>query len=185
MFTYDESLLEEFKQSPRTQYVAEQFMGVYEKRTETEVMADDPAMGDLVKTELEALDAQLQQLWDEMVRITDLTKEEEVAPYGVVLEVRAGAGGDEAALFAEELAQMYILYAQNKGWTVNINYVSPASVGGYKEASFEIIHPEVYAAFRYETGVHRVQRVPVTEKAGRIHTSTASVAVLPLRKKAS
>lgn len=183
MFTYVESQLEEFKQSPRTQYVAEQFETVLKQRAETQVMSEDPEMGDLVQTELVEMDTQLQQLWDEMVRITDLVKEEDEKPYGVVLEVRAGAGGDEAALFAQELAEMYITYAQNNGWTVTINYVSPASVGGYKEASFEIINPKVYPAFRYETGVHRVQRIPVTEKAGRIHTSTASVAILPLRKK--
>lgn len=183
MFDYDETKLEEFKQSPRTQYVAEQFLTILDQQKETSLMASDPAMADLVQAELLEIEQQLQQLWEEMVRITDLTKAEEEKPYGVILEVRAGAGGDEAALFAEELAQMYILYAQSKGWNVVINYVSPASVGGYKEASFEIIHPHVYDLFRYETGVHRVQRIPVTEKAGRIHTSTASVAILPLRKK--
>ncbi|PJC56187.1 peptide chain release factor 1, partial [Candidatus Kaiserbacteria bacterium CG_4_9_14_0_2_um_filter_41_32] len=110
-------------------------------------------------------------------------KEEEEIPYGVVMEVRAGAGGDEAALFAEELANMYQIYANNNGWSTSLNNESRSSGGGYKEVSFEIISPKVYEAFRFETGVHRVQRIPTTEKAGRIHTSTASVAVLPLRKK--
>jgi len=183
MFTYDGQLLEEFKQSPRTQYVAEQFQNVLGQRSDALVMADDEAMKDLVDVEIQQLDEQLTGLWEEMVRITELGKEEDEKPYGIVLEVRAGAGGDEAALFAEELAQMYILYAKAQGWFVTVNDESRAGVGGYKEASFEIIHPEVYEAFRYETGVHRVQRIPVTEKAGRVHTSTASVAILPLRKK--
>jgi len=183
MFTYEESQLEEFKQSPRTQYVAEQFLHALEKRIEAEQMLTDADMADLAKAEIAELDTELETVWNEMVRITDLVKEEDEKPYGVVLEVRAGAGGDEAALFAEELAQMYILYARAQGWSVSVNDESRASVGGYKEASFEIIHPAVYDAFRYETGVHRVQRIPVTEKAGRVHTSTASVAILPLRKK--
>lgn len=78
---------------------------------------------------------------------------------------------------------MYTTYARNQGWLVSCEYEAMAGVGGYKEAAFEIIHPGAYEAFKYETGVHRVQRIPVTEKAGRIHTSTASVAILPLRKK--
>src|SRR5690606_8783361 len=100
-----------------------------------------------------------------------------------VLEVRAGAGGDEASLFAEELANAYLRYAERQGWRVSVNDESRSSGGGYKEASFEILGNDVYDTLRFETGVHRVQRVPVTEKAGRIHTSTCSVAVLPLRKK--
>jgi peptide chain release factor 1 len=183
MFTHDQTQLDEFKQSPRTQYVAEQFDTVLEKRNETLVLVDDPELGDLVQSEIDNLDEQLHHLWDEMVRITELVKEEDEKPYGVVLEVRAGAGGDEAALFAEELAMMYTTHAKLQGWFVAENYTTPAGAGGYKEASFEIIHPAAYEAFRYETGVHRVQRIPVTEKSGRIHTSTASVAILPLRKK--
>jgi peptide chain release factor 1 len=183
MFTFDTNTLEEFKQSPRTQYIAEQFSQLVEKQQETAAMADDPDMGELVAHELIAIGEQLQHVWDEMVRISEVAKEEDEKPYGVVLEVRAGAGGDEAALFAEELATMYILYSKLQGWFVAENYTTPAGAGGYKEASFEIIHPAAYDAFRYETGVHRVQRIPVTEKSGRIHTSTASVAILPLRKK--
>jgi peptide chain release factor 1 len=121
--------------------------------------------------------------FDEMDRIIESNKEEEVKPYGVVLEVRAGAGGDEAGLFAEELAQAYLRYAEKKGWEYTKEYESRSASGGYKEAAFEINHPNVYDTFKWETGIHRVQRVPVTEKMGRIHTSTMSVAVLPMRKK--
>jgi peptide chain release factor 1 len=118
-----------------------------------------------------------------MERILETSKEEEAKPYGVMLEVRAGAGGEEAALFAEELSGMYLSYAEKKGWKTALVSESRAAQGGYKEATFEILGEEVYDDLRYETGVHRVQRVPVTEKSGRIHTSTASVAILPMRRK--
>jgi peptide chain release factor 1 len=97
--------------------------------------------------------------------------------------VRAGAGGDEASLFAWQLAHMYERFAETKKWSWKILDESSNEVGGYKEASFEIKGKDVYKLLRYETGVHRVQRVPSTEKNGRIHTSTASVAILPIRKK--
>jgi peptide chain release factor 1 len=108
---------------------------------------------------------------------------EEEFPDEAVLEVRAGAGGEEAALFAEELAIMYKRYAEIVGWSWKVLSESTSSLGGYKEASFEISGKDAYKTMRFETGVHRIQRVPATEKIGRVHTSTASVAVLPLRKK--
>lgn len=101
----------------------------------------------------------------------------------VILEVRAGAGGEEAAFFAQELAEMYIKYAEMQGWGVQTLDTSSSSLGGYKEASFEIKGRGVFEKLRFETGVHRIQRVPSTEKAGRVHTSTATVAILPIRKK--
>ena len=101
----------------------------------------------------------------------------------IVLEVRAGAGGDEASLFAWELAHMYEKYSEMQGWLWRVNYESKSDLNGYKEASFELKGKDVFKKMRYETGVHRVQRIPATEKNGRVHTSTASVAVLPIRKK--
>ena len=101
----------------------------------------------------------------------------------IILEVRAGAGGEEAALFAKELANMYILYAGLKNWRTTVLYASTNAIGGYKEAAIEIRGEGVYDKLRFETGVHRIQRVPETEKMGRVHTSTASVAILPIRKK--
>ena len=101
----------------------------------------------------------------------------------IVLEVRAGAGGDEASLFAWELAHMYERFSEVEGWQWKTNYESKNDLGGYKEASFEIKGKDVYKKLRFETGVHRVQRIPATEKNGRVHTSTASVAVLPIKKK--
>ena len=109
--------------------------------------------------------------------------EEDAPPNEIVLEVRAGAGGDEAALFAAELFDMYKHFAEAKGWSTKIVDESKNDLGGYKEASLEIKGRGVYEDLRWETGVHRVQRVPETEKTGRIHTSTASVAIMPIRKK--
>ncbi|OGF64565.1 peptide chain release factor 1 [Candidatus Giovannonibacteria bacterium RIFCSPHIGHO2_01_FULL_45_24] len=96
-----------------------------------------------------------------------------------ILEIRAGVGGDEAALFASDLFNMYKNYAQKRGWGFSVLDESKNDLGGYKEAVAEIKGKNVYGTLRYESGVHRIQRVPATEKSGRIHTSTASVAVLP------
>ena len=180
---YLQSQLDLFRDNMKTQFLAGQFSQLLAQRTEAEAMKDaDPEMAEMAEEEIKDLTAQLDALYVQMGTIIEESKEEEAKPYGVVLEVRAGAGGDEAALFAEELAQMYLLYAQKNGWPYTTEHESRATSGGYKEAAFEIISPKVYDAFRFETGVHRVQRIPVTEKAGRIHTSTASVAVLPMRK---
>ncbi len=97
----------------------------------------------------------------------------------VILEVRAGAGGDEAGLFAEEVLQMYLRYAEQKGWRTELLDVSPGNAGGLKDASAVISGGGVYGWLKYESGVHRVQRVPATEAQGRIHTSTITVAVMP------
>lgn len=97
----------------------------------------------------------------------------------IILEIRAGTGGDEAALFAGDLCRMYTRYAERRGWRVGWIDASPSTLGGYKEAILSIEGDSVYAAMRYESGVHRVQRVPETEAQGRIHTSAATVAVLP------
>jgi peptide chain release factor 1 len=118
-----------------------------------------------------------------MDSILEEEKQEEEFPNEIVLEVRAGVGGEEAALFAEELATMYRRYAESRGWSVIIVDESESPLGGYKEASFEIRGRDVYKEMRFETGIHRIQRVPKTEKMGRVHTSTASVAILPIRKK--
>ena len=97
----------------------------------------------------------------------------------VVLEIRGGTGGDEAALFAGDLARMYTRYCETKGWNVQMSSCSEGAVGGFKEVVFSITGDNVYGTLKYESGVHRVQRVPVTETQGRVHTSAASVAVLP------
>jgi peptide chain release factor 1 len=181
---FNEDIIQSFRDNHKTQFLASQFDALLKKRDESQELADnDPSMKELVAEEITELETQLKDSFDEMARIIESNKEEEEKPYGVVLEVRAGAGGDEAALFAEQLAQAYLQYAEKNNWPYSTESESRSGSGGYKEAVFEIVHPKVYEALRYETGVHRVQRIPVTEKAGRIHTSTASVAVLPMRKK--
>ena len=98
----------------------------------------------------------------------------------IILEIRAGAGGQEASLFAADLANMYIKYAQKQGWKTAVLSSSTSDLGGYKELVMEIANSEAYAKLKQEAGVHRVQRIPSTEKSGRVHTSTASVAILPI-----
>ncbi len=100
----------------------------------------------------------------------------------LIMEIRAGAGGNEAALFAEDLGRMYKNYCQNQGWEFKVTNYTRNEGGGFKTLIVKIKGSEAYEALKYESGVHRVQRVPETEKAGRIHTSTASVAVLPVIK---
>jgi len=183
---FDQDKLKEFQENHKTQFLASQFNVYLKKLTDAqELAASHPEMAEMAQEEIAELQSQLQVMFAEMEGIVESSKEEEAKPYGVILEVRAGAGGDEAALFAQELAQMYLNYAEIKGWQCTVSSESFATSGGYKEATFEIISPDVYDDLRYETGVHRVQRIPVTEKAGRIHTSTASVAILPLRKKST
>lgn len=183
---FNQEKLNEFKENQKTQFLATQFESELEKLKEAEILAkSDPEMAELAQEEISTLSKQLADQFSEMERIIESNKEEEARPYGVVLEVRAGAGGDEASLFASELANMYVTFAQNKGWQVAESSKSVSPQGGYKEAVYEILSPDVYDALKFETGVHRVQRVPVTEKQGRTHTSTASVAILPMRKKPS
>ncbi len=180
---FREAQLAAFKEHYKTQFLASQFTELLNKRDEAAKMVEaDPELADLAREEVMDYDTQLNELYEQMTQILESAKTEAAKPYGVVLEVRAGAGGDEAALFAEELAQMYLSYAATQGWQTSMEHESRSSVGGYKEAAFIIKHPRAYDDLRYETGVHRVQRIPVTEKSGRIHTSTASVAILPLRE---
>ncbi|MEK7628846.1 MAG: PCRF domain-containing protein [Patescibacteria group bacterium] len=148
-----------------------------------ELILADPTMVDLAQTELDELDTQKNALVQQIELITKNDEEERELPNELVLEVRAGAGGDEAALFAEEIARMYARYAERQGWTRTTLYESRTSLGGYKEAAYEFHGKGCFEQLRFETGVHRVQRIPATEKQGRIHTSTASVAILPLYKK--
>jgi peptide chain release factor 1 len=139
----------------------------------------DPGMKELAEKELEDIESQKDALIDQIIQIVGDPNEREW-PNEIVLEVRAGVGGEEASLFAEELAQMYVKYAQAKTWRSKTLYESRAELGGIKEVQIEIKGENVYRELQYETGVHRVQRIPATEKSGRIHTSTASVAIMPI-----
>jgi len=139
-------------------------------------------MKEMAEEELVDLKKQCDHVEGQIKEILDKEKEEEQFPNELILEVRAGAGGDEASLFAFQLAEMYQRYAEMQKWQWKTLDTSSNDVGGYKEASFELKGQGVYKMLRFETGVHRVQRVPSTEKQGRIHTSTASVAIMPIRK---
>lgn len=176
--------LETYKNNPKTAFLAGLFEKLSKDEAETRMMIEnDPAMKEMAEHELSSILEQKKTLQEQMDGILAGEKEEDEKPNEIILEVRAGAGGDEAALFAFELAQMYKRYAESKGWQSKIIDESTNDLGGYKEVSMEVKGVGVYNDLRWETGVHRVQRVPETEKSGRIHTSTASVAIMPIRKK--
>ena len=137
----------------------------------------DPEMKEMAREEL-AANEELQPKLEEEIKIALIPKDPEDAK-NVQMEIRAGTGGDEACLFAGDLFKMYKSYCDAKGWQLSITSVSEGAVGGYKEIDFAVSGADVYGTLKYESGVHRVQRVPATETQGRMHTSAATVAVLP------
>lgn len=176
--------LEELKQNHKTSFLASEYERLLRDKENTEKMLEeDPSMKEMVEEELKNMELQIKGAKKQLEDIVKSEREEEKFPNEIMLEVRAGAGGDEASLFAYQLAEMYQRYAEKQGWSWKKEYESANDLGGYKEASFEVKGKDVYKKLRFETGVHRVQRIPSTEKQGRIHTSTASVAILPLYKK--
>ena len=138
---------------------------------------DDDEMNELAEMELEELEPKREKLEEELPLM--LIPDDPDDKKNVIFEIRAGAGGDEAGLFAADLYRMYSHYSEDQGWDVEIMNASESGVGGFKEITFNIKGDDVYKYLKYESGVHRVQRVPSTESSGRIHTSTATVAVLP------
>ena len=178
--------LDRFKSNPKTLYLAEMYQKLEQEGKEVERMsASDPSFTVLAGEELADIETQKKALLEQMELIVSKDEAEEEFPNEAIVEVRAGAGGDEASLFAEQLATMYSKYADRQGWGHRFIHESKSDLGGYKEVSFEIKGKDVYRKLRFESGVHRVQRVPATEKMGRVHTSTASVAILPIRKKST
>jgi peptide chain release factor 1 len=139
--------------------------------------SDDPDMSALARDELAALNARLPELEREVALLLAPKDKDENA--SAILEVRAGTGGDEAALFAGDLFRMYQRYAALQGWRVEVEDASEGEMGGYKEIVASVVGDGVFGRLKFESGVHRVQRVPTTETQGRIHTSAATVAVLP------
>lgn len=137
----------------------------------------DEELKEMAKAEIEALTPQLEKL-DEEIRLLLVPKDPE-DDKDVVVEIRAGTGGDEASLFAGELFNMYLRYCETRGWKTELLDHSEGTMGGFKEVVFEIHGEKVYGTMKYESGVHRVQRVPATETQGRVHTSAASVIVMP------
>ena len=166
--------LEEYKKNHKTAYLAE----IYEKLLKDEadillILEKDPSMKDIAEVDLNSIREQKKNTEDQIKAIIESEKEEIEKPTELILEIRAGAGGDEANIFAHELFKMYEKYAENQGWNTKV----------IDDLTLEIKGKTVYDLLQFETGVHRVQRIPETEKMGRVHTSTASVAILPIRKK--
>ncbi|KXB68965.1 peptide chain release factor 1 [Peptostreptococcus anaerobius] len=137
----------------------------------------DEDLRELAKMELSEAESQIVEIEDELKLL--LVPKDPNDEKNVIVEIRGGAGGDEAALFAGDLFRMYSRYAERKGWKTSLMSSNETGVGGYKEVSFLIKGKGAYSRLKYESGVHRVQRIPTTESGGRIHTSTATVAVLP------
>ncbi|MBX9617259.1 MAG: peptide chain release factor 1 [Caulobacteraceae bacterium] len=160
--------------------VAEAVMALARARSEIEdlqSMAADPEMAAMVADELETLNARLPDMERDVALLLAPRDADENA--SAVLEVRAGTGGDEAALFAGDLFRMYSRYASARGWKVELDSATEGDAGGYKEIIATVTGDGVFGRLKFESGVHRVQRVPTTEAGGRIHTSAATVAVLP------
>lgn len=143
----------------------------------TELARGDDELAELAKEEIPALEAEYTQIDDKLFEL--LTPKDPNDEKDVIIEIRAGAGGDEASLFASDLLRMYQRFAEARGFKTELISESPSDVGGFKEVIFAVKGVDAYSTFKFESGVHRVQRVPSTESSGRIHTSTVTVAVLP------
>ncbi|MDT8400055.1 MAG: peptide chain release factor 1 [Bacteroidales bacterium] len=143
------------------------------------ILADekDPEMREMAKAELEELNAKLPEM-EEEIKLLLLPADPE-DDKNAIIEIRAGTGGDEASIFAGDLFRMYSKYCDERKWKIGVNTLTEGTVGGYKEIVFTVTGNGVYGVMKYESGVHRVQRVPQTETQGRVHTSAATVAVLP------
>ena len=177
-----------FRCNPKTAYLVAAADRLRERVVELErLVISDGEMEKLVQEEARELARQEAALYDQAKWIVEGKSnlgggnDQNSGRSDLILEIRAGAGGEESAIFASELAAMYQHYAASRGWSFTLIAESKTELGGYREAVFEVAGRETYAALRFESGVHRIQRVPATEKVGRVHTSTASVAVLPIR----
>jgi peptide chain release factor 1 len=156
------------------------YKDVQKSLEETRTMLNDDLdeeMTKLTNQEIDSLETQLDELTEEL-RVALIPKDPNDEK-DIIMEIRAGTGGNEAALFAADLFRMYSRYAQAHNWKTDIISMSESGIGGFKEIIFEVKGKGAYSRLKYESGVHRVQRVPITESSGRIHTSTATVAVLP------
>lgn len=158
----------------------ERFLILEQKKMEAEVFLNDRDMKMLAEEDIKKMTAEQRAIEEKIKNALEKDKNSDSASLGVILEIRAGAGGNEAALFARDLFTMYSAYAAKRGWSLSLASSSENSLGGYKEIIAKINSKEAYDYLQYESGVHRIQRVPETEKSGRIHTSTASVAIFPL-----
>lgn len=160
--------------------VYREYKSIKEQIADAKEMLDeklDPDMKEMVKEELKELEVQVPSL-EERLKILLIPKDPNDSK-NVIMEIRGAAGGDEAALFANSLFRMYSKYAETQGWKIEVMNANPTELGGYKEIVFMINGQGAYSKFKYESGAHRVQRVPETESQGRVHTSTSTVVVMP------
>ncbi len=172
-----QALLRERAEIEEPAAAADTLRGLYRQRADCETALDDPELADMAREEAESLDARItaqEALVDSLCRPCDPMDRR-----NAVIEIRAGVGGEESALFAADLYRMYVHYAARRGFTVEPISASPTELGGFKEIVFSVSGRNVWSRFKYESGVHRVQRVPVTEASGRKQTSACTVAVLP------
>lgn len=167
----------ELEEIAKVTQVYKQLLGSIEESEEILANESDAELRDFARAELEEAQGKLPEI-EEQVKNLLIPKDPEDNK-NAILEIRAGTGGDEAAIFAGDLFRMYKRYIENKGWNMEILSENESSSGGFKEISLEISGEQVYGELKYESGVHRVQRVPETEAKGRVHTSAATVAVLP------
>lgn len=173
-------LSKEYKELEAVSNAAKEFRNALDTIAESkEILSSesDEELREMAKMELEELEIKIPEL-EEEIKLLLIPADPEDSK-NAILEVRAGAGGDEASIFAGELARMYTKFCEAKGWKVSISSFSEGTSGGYKEIVMNVTGNGVYGILKYESGVHRVQRVPQTETQGRVHTSAASVAVLP------
>jgi peptide chain release factor 1 len=179
---------DEFQKVARTRSSLEETVNTYEiwKKTKEDLTDarlilkeanSDPEMREMASLEVEELEEKLAQLEHQLTIL--LLPRDPNDDKNIMLEIRAGTGGDEASIWAGDLVRMYSRYAETVGWKVSLLSESLAEMGGFKEAILEIKGEQVYSKLKFEAGVHRVQRVPVTESGGRVHTSTATVAIMP------
>ncbi len=180
----DPSLLKEYgqEQAEIAELVSKyrEYKAVSEELERTQALLDEELEGEmecLVREEIAALEERRDGLWEEIKLL--LVPKDPKDERNVMVEIRAATGGEEAALFAADLYRMYTRYAERQGWATEVLSSNSTGVGGFREVIFQVRGKGAYSHLKYESGVHRVQRVPITEASGRIHTSTATVAVLP------
>ena len=173
-------LTKEYKDIKTIVDIGEVYKSLLENISEAEEIIsteEDPEMIEMAKLQLDEAKKEIPKI-EEEIKVLLIPKDPDDAK-NVVVELRAGAGGDEASIFAGDLYRMYTKYCEGRGWKINLVDYNEGTSGGYKEIIFEVSGTEVYGTLKFEAGVHRVQRVPQTETQGRVHTSAASVIVLP------
>lgn len=174
------TLMKEYKDLEKINEVFVEYKTLLENREDAKnilISEDDPEMKEMAREELDELEPKLEKM-EEEVKLLLLPKDPDDRK-NCIVEIRAGTGGDEASIFAGDLYRMYSKFIEDQGWKQDLITVNEGTSGGYKEIAFDVEGDDVYGTLKYESGVHRVQRVPATESQGRVHTSAATVAVLP------